>query len=501
MKPSPRDPRRMLGRWRVIFRTLRACVVGVTVGLAVFGAALSASAAAAAPERPDLAAPRAAAPAAPQPTPEPTPTPTPGATPVPGTTTGPVLPYPTVPPGSPNAPVTPAVSFNPLDWLGGLFGSGGLLDIPGAILNAITGLLGKLVEEAAQPLLDLLGQSLLATPDVAANQSIRNAWAVSLSIVAGVYVLFIVAGGALVMGYETVQTQHAAKQIVPRLVVAFIVAAMSLQVMHVGIELANAIAQRILGQGIDGKGVVQQLAVALIRGATGAGLFFLIMIVVALVVLVAVLLGFMIRTALVLTLAACAPLALACHALPATDGLARLWWRAFGGCLVIQVAQSTVLIIGLRTFYGSNDNVFGFATSDGLGSVLAGICLFYILLKIPGWATRIIFQSVPRNRTLLGSLVRYAIYRQVFHHARNALRQRSSGGGRPGPRGGPGGRGGRGGGGPAGGPGRGGRPGGGRGGAPPRRGRNAGGRVAPANPVPALPPAGRGQQPPATSWV
>jgi hypothetical protein len=41
-------------------------------------------------------------------------------------------------------------------------------------------------------------------------------------------------------------------------------------------------------------------------------------------------------------LIAVAPFALACHALPQTEGIARWWWRAFTAILAIQSAQAVV---------------------------------------------------------------------------------------------------------------------------------------------------------------
>ncbi|WP_436778216.1 hypothetical protein [Yinghuangia sp. YIM S09857] len=316
---------------------------------------------------------------------EPTPTPLPTPTP-PGTAPG----------VDPNTPVFNP--FNPGDWLGAVGGwltSGGTggFDIVGMVVNAVTGLLGKLVEDAAQPLLDMLGKTLLATPDPSANPSVRNVWETSLAITAGIYGLFILAGGVTVMAYESVQTRYAAKQIGPRLITSFLVAAASMELMHHAVAISNAVAQDILGEGVDGRGLVAKL----FNPLTG-GLFLLLLVVVQFAVVVAVLLSFMVRTALVMLLAACAPLALACHASPATEGLARLWWRAFGGCLAIQLAQAVTLIVGVRTLYGQGDgSPFGFPTASGLGAVLAGLALFYILFKTPSWATRIIFQSAPRR--------------------------------------------------------------------------------------------------------
>ena len=62
---------------------------------------------------------------------------------------------------------------------------------------------------------------------------------------------------------------------------------------------------------------------------------------------------YVVRLALVILLVVAAPICLVCHALPQTEGLAKLWWRAFAGTLAIQVAQSLVLITALRVFLAS----------------------------------------------------------------------------------------------------------------------------------------------------
>ncbi len=41
------------------------------------------------------------------------------------------------------------------------------------------------------------------------------------------------------------------------------------------------------------------------------------------------------------------------HALPPTDGLARLWWRGMTAALGVQVAQALVLATSMRVFFSS----------------------------------------------------------------------------------------------------------------------------------------------------
>jgi hypothetical protein len=122
------------------------------------------------------------------------------------------------------------------------------------------------------------------------------------------------------------------------------------------------------------------------------GIFLVLMGLVAAVLGVVLLAVYVIRVALLILLVAVAPIALTCHALPQTDGLARLWWRAVAGLLAIQVGQAVVLITALRVFFTANGHtVLGLTSSGGLVDMLVAICLLYILIRIPGWVSKAVF--------------------------------------------------------------------------------------------------------------
>ncbi|MFE3205583.1 hypothetical protein [Embleya sp. NPDC059237] len=340
--------------------------------------------------------PNTTAPAIPSPSPPAAPAPSgPPAAPTapPGTNVPPVG-----PPGT--DPLTPAQWWDPRDW--NIPGVGNPLDVPGLLWDAVGKFLGKLVAQAAQPLLTLLGKTLLHTPDVAANGPLYELWSRNLVLAGSLYGLLILAGGVLVMTHESVQTRYALKDIAPRLVVGLVAAAVSMEVMSRAIGLSNALAEAVLGEGIDGAGVAQQLISPMFN--PGNALYLIVMALVALVLLAGLLLGFVIRIMLVMLLAAVAPIALAGHATPATEGMARMWWRAFVGTLVMQVAQSMTLIVGLRVMYARGNTIFGGVPSgDGLPAMLTGIALFWVLLKIPGWVGRPVFAGTPMTSPRPGS--------------------------------------------------------------------------------------------------
>jgi len=184
----------------------------------------------------------------------------------------------------------------------------------------------------------------------------------------------VLAGGALVMGHETLQTRYAAKHIAPRIVIAVIAANASLAIVGIAIHLANSLSQALLGPGVDpnnATGVLTQL----VTGTLASGGIFLVLLDLVATVLALVLLAvYVIRVALLVLLIAAAPLALVCHALPHTEGIARLWWRAIAGLLAIQVAQALVLITALRVFFASDGHAtLGLTSTGGLVDILGWV--------------------------------------------------------------------------------------------------------------------------------
>ena len=118
---------------------------------------------------------------------------------------------------------------------------------------------------------------------------------------------------------------------------------------------------------------------------------------------------YVVRLALVVLLIVAAPICLVCHALPQTEGLARLWWRAFSGTLAVQVAQSLVLVTALRVFLASGGPAnLGIASTGGLVDLLVSACLCWVLVKIPAWVSRVVF-SGSRGHGGVGRVVRDVI--------------------------------------------------------------------------------------------
>ena len=308
----------------------------------------------------------------------------------------------------------------------------GFFDIPGQIEKAIDTWFGHLVKQALEPVLKLLGTTLLASPNLTDGR-ISQLWDGVLITANTVYVLFVLVGGLTVMGHETVQSRYAVKEIIPRLVIGVVASNGSLWLINQLIGVGNALSAALLTGPVSTQGVGNVLTSTLTDNVLlfGAGNLFMLLIGLAIAVLgVALLITYLIRSAVLIVLTAGSPLAFACHALPWTEGVAKLWWRAIIGCVAIQVLQALVLITSIQIFFDPQaTNVFGLPTGGGLLDLLICLCLFVVLLKIPGWVQRIVMGRSPFHPSMVGRMAHAFIYYKTWGLMRRGFRLPSRGGG------------------------------------------------------------------------
>jgi hypothetical protein len=294
------------------------------------------------------------------------------------------------------------------------FGNGpGFFDLGARVRDAINGWFRDLVASSLGPLLAMVARTVLATPDLAAAGSrVRELWWVTAGIANASFVLLATVGGVLVMTHETLQTSYGIKQIAPRLVLAVAAANLSLLLAGYGIELANALAAALLGASTDPEHVRATLrTLSLAPLDSSSGLLILLALVLAVMAL-ALVATYVVRVSVLIVLVAGAPLALACHALPKTEGLAYLWWRSFTGCLGVQVGQALVLSMAVRVFFEADrDRVLGLAGSGHLVDLIVAGCLLWMLLRIPVWVSRLVFGR--QGSTLVRLARSYVLYRGI----------------------------------------------------------------------------------------
>lgn len=331
----------------------------------------------------------------PRPSPGPQPAPT-STTPAPGTSgtaspgSSPQPPSPTrssPPPPRPTAPPTPGPTPGK---------QCGAFEFGCQMSQAMTDYLRTLVREAIDPVFDVLGTSLLATPRMDQTTRVRELWTGSRVVANTCVVLFVVVAGIIMMTTPTLQSAYTVKDVAPRLVAGVVLANVSLVLVGKAIGFANALSAALLAPGVDVDDATKTIYDLLERNTLSgrAGVFVLWVVVIALILALVLGVIYLFRLTLTVLLIAVAPLALACHCLPQTEGIARLWWRALAGLLAIQVAQALVFLTAMRVFFSTEwYTVWGLHTGKGIADLWITVVLLYVLVRIPSWISRWIWRG------------------------------------------------------------------------------------------------------------
>jgi hypothetical protein len=265
-------------------------------------------------------------------------------------------------------------------------------DLPGRIRQSIDGWFKGLVVDALTPMLELVGKTVLSTPQLAANPQIGQLWKLSLISADTLLVLFVLVAAGLAMSHETMQTRYALKDLLGRLAFAGIAINASLALCGQMITLANALASGFLGDGGSAAGGASSLQTLIVGALAGGGIFITFLGLACAAVAVVLLVLYLIRAAIVVVLICAAPLLLLCHLFPQSEGLAQLWWRALAAAFGIQVAQALLLAAAVRVFFtGSGGSSLGLAASGAVIDMLVCLCLLFVLVKIPFWAKQLAF--------------------------------------------------------------------------------------------------------------
>ncbi len=337
---------------------------------------------------------------------------------------------------SPAASPAPSPSVSPSVPAAGSGGCG-FFDFACQAEHAIDSWFASLVRSAINPLFGLLGQTLLSTPQVGGFSTVRSLWTGSLAVADTSYVLLVVVGGIIVMGHETLQSSYAVKDIAPRLVTGFVAANLSLLAAGKAIQFADGMSAALAGRGLNPAAASAMLRSLIDRVLSEGGMFFILLALFAVALVLVLTVIYVARLMLTVVLVAMAPLALACHALPQTEGIARWWWRACAGILAIQAAQALVLDAALRVFFTEQwtsalMNGAGHPGTAAAFDAVQLLCLLYILVRIPFWIFRRVWSS--GGRSPVRSAARFVFAAAVLRRISPALSGRAGGGRRAGGR-------------------------------------------------------------------
>lgn len=292
--------------------------------------------------------------------------------------------------------------------------------VMGWILDGVLDWLGKGLVACFDAVLALFTKVLLVTPDVTALPQVKALTGRSVWVVDTVFALAFLAAGALTLvsgGDE--RSRYTVKDLMPRLIVGFIAAHFSPVLCSQAIGLSQAVTGAFAGRPGSDTGAARvmltHLAAALTGGKTVVLMFALIGV---LIVVLAVMVVFQMlaRICALLVLSAFAPIALAMHALPQTDPIARLWWRSYGGCLAVPVLQAFTLQAGAWLLTDPAAMLPDLPLPGApleLINLLIVVVLLWTTVKIPGLVAKHVRSPAASGRTTIGAALKVSVVQQA----------------------------------------------------------------------------------------
>lgn len=301
-------------------------------------------------------------------------------------------------------------------------GAHAVTDPVGFILQSLVGLLGHLVSVARVDMGGVLDRFLFRTVDptvsgnrpVTANPNLANlnlGLALAVDAMIGLVILLT----SLRSIFErSMRSRYDLKAVLPRVLLAVVLAHGSLLFMQMAIDLNNALGSVALSLGgplnSDTLPWSPSLAPETIARLISGQDLFQALLAVALVVAMAILvLAYVIRTALLNILVVTAPLAALLTVMPDTRSHARTWLRLFLGTVFMQAVQLVILRVAVTTEFDFN---------GGLISTVYALATLWLLLKVPG-AMNTSTHLESKAHTMLHTIERSAKHALMptHHHA------------------------------------------------------------------------------------
>ncbi|MDQ6847238.1 MAG: hypothetical protein M3019_06605 [Candidatus Dormibacteraeota bacterium] len=300
-------------------------------------------------------------------------------------------------------------------------GAHAVSDPVGFIVQSLIDLLGHLISVARVDMMGVLDRFLFRTvdPTVSGNRPITanpNLASLNLGLALAVDAmigLVILLTSLRSIFERSMRSRYDLKVILPRVLLAIVLAHGSLLFMQMAIDLNNALGSVALSLGgplnTDTLPWSPSLAPQTIaRLIGGQDLFQALLVVVLIAVMAILVLAYVIRTALLNILIVTAPLAALLTVMPDTRAHARTWLRLFTGTVFLQAVQLIILRVAVTTEFDSN---------GGLITTVYALATLWLLLKVPG-AMNTSTHLESKAHTMLHTLERSAKHALMPAHHR-----------------------------------------------------------------------------------
>ncbi|THV35707.1 hypothetical protein [Glycomyces buryatensis] len=236
-------------------------------------------------------------------------------------------------------------------------------------------------------------------------------------LVMGVYGLLVCVGGVIVMTSESLQERYSAREIVPRLIAGFLLSSFSpnivwfIQDLNIDFVAAFTLGET-MGDSEHGADFLDILAIE--ARSIPITLIDLVVAFLKLIGAFVLWLCMLTRNIAWFVVAVFAPVALACHALPFSEGVAWLWWRMLWACFGSSVGQAALIWVWANIYTDLDDiEVLGYY-SLGPFYLLVLIWVAWRLHKdLFIWAkgTPLRIPGAKLAKTVIGSAIGIALFR------------------------------------------------------------------------------------------
>lgn len=289
----------------------------------------------------------------------------------------------------------------------------------GWLMDGLVSWLAERAVDLLSGLLALLASSLFVSPDVTVLPQVTSIAGKSALIVNACFVLAIIAVGVAAMTGDSIQLRYGIKELMPRLVVGFVLSAFSVPLTGELISIANALTVSMTGTSAPTTETINFVKARVTSSMSDEGSALLVAVIgLLIVVLMFMLVGsWLTRIGVLLILAGIAPVALACYATPWTQSAADLWWRTMLGCLATPALQAVGFSAGIDLLITPKANLpilLGLPSSDTLNLLLvAGV--LWVTVKIPSMMRRFVTRKGSPNMggVLLRAVIVQGVTRRV----------------------------------------------------------------------------------------
>ena len=297
----------------------------------------------------------------------------------------------------------------------------------GWLLDGVLDWIAERVVGVLSWLVRLLASTFFLSPDVTVLPQVQALAARSSVVVDACFGLTVIVAGVIGMTHGSVQIQYEVKDLIPRLVFAFVASNFGLLACSALIGVANTVTVAMVGQTASGPRVIRYVRHQIKASISNPGVYLLAVIITIVIVILflQLLASWFFRIAALLLIAGLAPVAMACYALPQTQPAAQLWWRALLGCLAVPLLQGATFAMGVDLILNPEHTL---STEFGaprplidMFNLFLVLCLLVTTVRIPRLVAAYAGQRGPATSTA-GLVIRAVLMQNVARRVPGARR-------------------------------------------------------------------------------